>query len=181
VPNGLIAHDSPDAVFSAYAQALNRADFCEAIGFYEEGDRVDAALLAFRTLVLTAGAQGAKQAEYALRFSEVCEHYGLDYAEPSVFVGLFLSLLHDDDWMAPIANVRRIAERDPTSFYVNVMRRVHEVQPTAALTIPPKLDDLSFGAEVATARASRSDGKALSVAFRQAARGWVLTPAKDTL
>lgn len=181
MPNARAAYDSPEATFSAYAQTLNRADFCESIGFYEGKDRVDAALMAFRILVLMAGAQGPKQAEYASRFSEVCTHYGLDYSEPSAFVGLFLSLLHDDDWTAPIANVRRIAEQDPASFYANVMRRVHEVQPTATLTLSSELRDMSFGAEVATANVSRSDGRSVKVAFRQAAHGWVLTSVRDVL
>lgn len=180
VPGELAAHGSPEGAFSAYVLALNSADFCESLRFYEEADRLDAALNAFRTLVITAGAQSPKQADYAARFAEVSQHYGLGYSSPSEFVGLFLSLLHDADWRSTIVNVRRVAEKDPASFYVNVMRRVHDVQPSAAVRIAPELNDLSLEAETATATALRSDGKQVKVAFLQTPRGWILTSSDDT-
>jgi hypothetical protein len=179
VPGDVVAHDSPEAAFSAYVLSLNRADFCESLRFYEEEDRLATALMAFRTLVITAGAQSPRQAEYAAQFSEVCQHYGLGYSNPSEFVGLFLSLLHDDDWISNIANVQRVAAQDPASFYTNVMRRVHDVQPSAAVKISPQLSGLTLESETATADASRSDGKTVKVALRQISRGWVLTISEN--
>lgn len=169
------AHDDPQDAFSAYVEALNRADFCESIRFYDETDRVEAALVAFRALVIAAGGQSSRQADYAARFSELCQRYGLDYSDQSAFVGLFLSLLNDDDWKSDIPNVRRLAEKDPASFYAQTMRRLHSVQPSAAVKISPILNGLSFGADVATANANRSDGQSVVVAFKQTPRGWILT------
>lgn len=103
------------------------------------------------------------------------------HSSPSEFVGLFLSLLHDDDWPSRIDTVWRVATQDPSSFYANVMRRVHEVQPSVAIKISPQVSELNFEAEIATATASRSDGKTTKVAFRQTTNGWVLTLSEGML
>jgi hypothetical protein len=136
--------------------------------------------MAFRALVIAAGGQSPKQAEYAAEFAEVCQHYGIDYSNSSAFVGLFLSLLHDENWSASIPNVRSIAAKDPASFYTNVMGRLHSVQPAAMPTLSLELSELAFGAEAATAKAVRSDQKSVSVAFSQTPHGWRLAATSQT-
>ncbi|HET8932112.1 MAG TPA: hypothetical protein VFN67_01670 [Polyangiales bacterium] len=179
VPDTLAGFDTPNAAFAAYTDALNRADFCKAIAFYESPAQLEAALSGFRMLVMLAGGQSPEQMEYQKRFIELCNHYTLNYGEQSAFVGLFLSLLNDKDWQADIPDVRAVVEKDPASFYADVMRRIQSVSSSATVTIAPHLSDLTFDAEIAMAKATRSDGRVIPVSFRQTAQGWMLALLDD--
>lgn len=131
------ASDTPQAAYTAYARVVNAANLCQAIAFFEEDARVNVALTGFKALVIAAGAESAKQAEYLSLFSELPQHYGLPYQDRSAFVGLFLARLNDTDWLASLDDVRVVAEKDPASFYAASMRSLLRAQPDSKSKLLP--------------------------------------------
>lgn len=167
-------HAEPNLAFQRYAEALDSADFCQAIAAFAPEVRAGVVEAAFKGLVLLAGTDNPNRARYAEQLRAFCKLHGLDYGSPNQVVKLTSALMNGRPVDAELAAFSRLAAAVPEATYQELMVLLDSVDPESMLRFEPTLADLEVSSSSATATAKGRDGRLIPMQFTKAPSGWFL-------
>jgi len=168
-------YDTPQAVYSAYAAAINQTRWCDAIATFEDASTSRIVVVNFKGLALLAGASNPKQPQYAAALKQFCRGHGLDCADASWLATFVPTAMSRGKVDAQLAAVRRHAQEAPFATYVEIMEAMQSVDASAMARLDTTLAAVEERGETATGMAQRAGGKSTKIDFIRTERGWKLS------
>jgi hypothetical protein len=167
--------DAPEAVYSAYATAINETRWCDAIATFEDAATARLAVANFKNLALLAGSANPKQSQYAAALTQFCRAHDLECADASWLARFVPTAMLRSKADLHLASVRKRAQEAPFATYVEIMEVQQLVDASSLARLDTALANVDKRGDTATGMAQRAGGKSIQIHFIRTERGWKLS------
>lgn len=165
---------SPETAYSAYADAINSAHWCDAIASFEDTSRPRVAVANFKGLAMLAGASNPKQREYAAAFKQLCQRRALDCADERWVRDFVPAAMQRANVQPQLAAVTKLAQADPAGLYLEVMESLQSVDAAAMAQLDPRLTNLEYRGGPVVGMAQQPGKKPEQITLVPTPAGWKL-------
>lgn len=167
--------DSPEAVYKRYAETLGAAQWADAVALFTSAGKVELVVSNFKGLAVLPGSPHPKKLEFKAVLREFCQRHALRCADETWHESFVPALLAGASVKAMLSDLTRLAQAQPETTYVELMRLVHGVDQGMIIPLDPTLTDVQYSDNTAKGTARRADGQTTTMTFEHIpARGWLI-------
>jgi hypothetical protein len=174
-PAAVTQHAAPETAYSAYADAINSAHWCDAIASFEDASRPRVAVANFKGLAMLAGAGNPKQREYAAALKQLCQRHALDCADDHWLLTFVPAAMQRANVQPQLAAVTRQAQAEPSGLYLEIMEALQGVDAAAMAHLDPRLANVDNRGDTAVGMAHQPGKKPIQISLVRTPAGWKLS------
>jgi hypothetical protein len=171
----VVRYDSPQAVYTRYAEALAASQWADAIALFTPAGKAELVISNFKGLAVLPGSPHPKKLEFKAVLQDFCRGHALRCADESWNQAFAPTLLAGASVKAMLSDVISLAKAQPEPTYIELMTLVRGVDQSSVLPLDPTLTDVKYTNSAATGIASRADGQTTTMTFENSPEhGWLI-------
>jgi hypothetical protein len=174
----LTHHDGPENAYAAYAEAVNQARWCDAIGAMEAASKPRVVVGNFKGLAQLAGTANPKQREYAAALKQLCQRHHLDCASDAWLMRFVAASQTENKGQSYLAAVTKLAESAPDTTYLEIMDALQSVEADKMARLDPAVFSVENRGDTAIGYAKRAGTHPHQVSFVRTPQGWMIAMPK---